>query len=139
MKLTDLPHSASIEVEIDQNTIEFPNGLPGFEDCKLFKLYQSEHSHYIFWLQSIDDSEVEFTLADPDLHKVSYELTLTEEEQSTLKIAAGDECSAAVILLQQGDNESTVMGNFSAPIVFNVTKRIGLQKQIIKSELLIRA
>jgi len=143
MKLTDLPQSASNEVKIDQNTIEFPNGLPGFEDCKHFKLYQSEHSTFIFRLQSTDDPDVRFTLADPDLHKVSYELTLTEEEQSMLKIDADDECTAAVILLRQAENnlteQNTIVGNFSSPIVFNVTKRIGLQKQIIKSELTIRA
>ena len=143
MKLT-LARFGSEEVEIDPDTlIAFPNGLPGFEDCKRFKLFHSGNSPVVFWLQSIDDAEVVFSLADPDLLNISYELTLTDEEQSTLNVAAGDELNIAVILSkQEGSNNaalSSVLANLRSPIVINVSKRLALQKPLHNAELVIRA
>ena len=142
MKLT-LARFGSEEVEIDPNTlIEFPNGLPGFEDCKQFKLFHSGASPVIFWLQSIDDSGVVFSLADPDLLKVSYELTLTADEISSLRVDAGDELHIAVILSQQAESnltaQSSILANFRSPIVINVSKQIALQKSLHDAELSIR-
>lgn len=142
MKLT-LARFGSEEVEIDPDTlIAFPNGMPGFEDCKRFKLFNSEGSTIIFWLQSIDDPSVVFSLADPDLLKVSYELTLTDEEQAALRVGAEDELHIAVILSQQPENnltaQSAIVANFRSPIIINVTKRIALQKSLLNAELSIR-
>lgn len=143
MKLT-LARFGSEEVEIDPNTlIAFPNGLPGFEDCKRFKLFHSGDSPIVFWLQSVDDAAVVFSLADPDLLKVFYELTLTAEEQNALCVAEGDELKIAVILAQGSENnltaQSAVLANLRSPLVINVTKRIALQKSLLNAELSIRA
>ena len=143
MKLT-LARFGSEEVVIDPNTlIAFPNGLPGFEDCKRFKLFHSGDSPIVFWLQSVDDLSVVFSLADPDLLKVSYELTLTDEEQSALRVEAGDELYIAVILSQQTENnvtaQSAILANLKSPIVINVSKQIALQKSLHNAELSIRA
>jgi len=143
VKLT-LARFGSEEVVIDPNTlIAFPNGLPGFEDCKRFKLFHSGDSPIVFWLQSVDDLSVVFSLADPDLLKVSYELTLTDEEQSALRVEAGDELYIAVILSQQTENnvtaQSAILANLKSPIVINVSKQIALQKSLHNAELSIRA
>jgi flagellar assembly factor FliW len=130
-------------VEIDPNTlIDFPNGLPGFEDCKRFKLLHSDKNPILFWLQSIDNPEVEFSLADPDLLKVTYELTLTDEEKSTLQVDAGDGLKTAVLLSQEEKHNiaaQSILANFKSPIVINMAKRIAIQKSFNSAELLIRA
>ncbi len=143
MKLT-LARFGSEEVEIDPSTlIEFPVGLPGFENCKRFKLFHSGDSPIVFWLQSIDDPAVVFSLADPDLLKVFYELTLTDEEQNALRVEAGDELNIAVILSQQAENnltaQSAILANLRSPLIINVTKRTALQKPLHSAELSIRA
>jgi len=143
VKLT-LARFGSEEVEIDPNTlIEFPNGLPGFEDCKRFKLFHSGDSPIVFWLQSIDDPAVVFSLADPDLLKVFYEFSLTDEEESTLRVGAGDELKIAVILSQQMESnltaQSGILANLRSPIVINVSKQIAVQKSLHDAELSIRA
>ena len=142
MKLT-LARFGSEEVEVDPSTlIEFPVGLPGFESCKRFKLFHSGDSPIIFWLQSIDDPGVVFSLADPDLLKVFYELTLTDDEINSLRVDEGDELHVAVILSQQAESnitaQSAILANFRSPIVINVTKRIALQKSLHDAELSIR-
>lgn len=136
VKLT-LPRFGSEEVEIDPDTlIEFPDGLPGFEDCKRFKLFHSGENPVIFWLQSVDDAGVVFSLTDPGLLKIFYELTLTDEEEGTLCVTEGDELNIAVIL-SQGEKSHTaaVQPNLRSPIVINISKRIALQKSLQDAEL----
>jgi flagellar assembly factor FliW len=141
MKIT-MENLESAEEKFDPNTmIHFPNGLPGFEDCKRFKIVHSEKSPIIVWLQSLDDPNVEFSLADPELLKVTYDLTLTDEENNTLQLEAGDGLKTAVLLSQQDKNDITeqsgILANFKSPIVINLSKRIAIQKSFSSAELLI--
>ena len=144
MKFT-LPRFGSEEVEIDPDTIiEFPVGIPGFEDCHHFKLFHREGKNpSVFWLQSLDEPDIVFSLADPDLLKISYELTLDDEEQRILRISPDDDLRIAVILLRQPAEGSIAPGNIQAntqaPIAINVTKRVALQKPLIDAEISIRA
>lgn len=145
MKMT-LPRFGSDEVEIDPNTlIEFPNGLPGFEGCKHFKLFHSVasvDSPVIFWLQSIDDPLVVFSLTDPEFLQIFYEMTLTDEELSTLQVESDDELQIAVTLARQEESnitvQSAIIANFRSPIIINVSKRIAIQKSLHNSESSIR-
>lgn len=143
MKMT-LPRFGSDEVEIDPNTlIEFPNGLPGFEDCRHFKLLHSGDNPAIFWLQSIDDPLVVFSLTDPESLLIFYDMALSDEELSTLQVEADDELQVAVFLARQEENnitvKSTIQANYKSPIIINVSKRIALQKPLHNSESSIRA
>jgi len=141
---TTITRTNSEEIQIDSNNfIDFPNGLPGFEDCKHFKLFHSEKSPVIFWLKSIDNPGVEFSLADPDLLNISYDLALTDQEQNTLKVESGDEMHTAVILSQQAENpgsvSSDIQANLKSPIVINVSKRVAMQKSFQNAGLSIHA
>ena len=144
MKFT-LPCFGSEEVEIDPDTIiEFPLGIPGFENCHRFKLFHREGKNpEIFWLQSLDDPDAVFSLADPDSLKISYELTLDDDEQRALRISPEDELRIAVILSRRTGECSAEIGgvraNMQAPITINVTKRVALQKPLIDAEISIRA
>lgn len=144
MKFT-LPRFGSEEVEIDPNTIiEFTVGIPGFENCRRFKLFHREGKNpSVFWLQSLDEPDVVFSLADPDSLKVSYELTLDDDEQRTLRVSPGDDLRIAIMLSRQMEEDGAAQGgiraNMRAPIVINVTKRVALQKPLIDAEISIRA
>jgi len=139
MKFT-LPHFGSEEVEIDPDTlINFPNGLPGLESCKHFKLFHSGDSPVIFWLQSIDDTSVVLSLTDPGSLQIFYDLALTDEEKSTLRIGADDDLQVAVILARQEESninmKNVAQANFRSPIIINVSKQIAMQKILQNSEL----
>ena len=144
MKFT-LPRFGLEEVEIDPDTIiEFPVGIPGFENCRRFKLFHREGKNpSVFWLQSLDDPGVVFSLADPDSLKISYELTLDDDEQRTLRISPNDDLRIAIMLSRQMEEEGTARGsiraNMQAPIAINVTKRVALQKSLMDAEISIRA
>ena len=144
MKVT-LPRFGSEEVEIDPDTIiEFPAGIPGFEDCHRFKLFHREGKDpSVFWLQSLDETDVVFSLTDPDLLGISYNLTLNEEEQQALRISPEDDLQIAVILSRPTTEDGAAIGgtraHMRAPVVINVTKRVALQKLLTDAEVPIRA
>lgn len=117
------------EIDIDpQSIITFPQGIPPFEHCQRYKLFHEEGKSSIFWLQSLDDADVLFSVTDPDLLNVSYEVSLTDEEQSLLQVTAGDELLLAVIVYKDGNADERLKVNTRAPIILNLSKRLGVQK-----------
>jgi flagellar assembly factor FliW len=129
MKFT-LTRFDSQQVDIDsENIITFPQGITPFDDCTRYKLFHEEGKNRVFWLQSLDEADLVFSLADPALFKLSYEVMLTDEEQELLKFEQGDELSLAVILFRDGETQDGAVNPVAkAPIVLNIDKRLGLQK-----------
>lgn len=128
MKFT-LQRFGAEEIEIDpQSVITFPLGISPFEQAQRYKLFHEEGKPSIFWMQSLDDADLLFSVADPDLLKVSYEVTLSEEEQALLQVAAGDELRLAVIVYRDDGATEPLKVNTRAPIVLNLSKRLALQK-----------
>ena len=123
-------------VDIDpQTVITFPEGIAPFEQSKRYKLFHEEGKPSVFWLQSLDDADLLLSVTDPDLLRVSYEVSLTEGEQSLLQVAAGDELLLAVIVYKPEDASAEPLRvNTRAPIVLNVTKRLGMQKLLQEFE-----
>lgn len=139
------------EQSIDPNTIiNFPNGIPGFEDQTRFKLFHQEgDSPLIFWLQSLDDENLTFSVAQPSIFNINYSFALNDAEEATLGIEdvadtlllvilhkdASDQHSAikslkthALSLLGATTDQPAIKGVIRAPLVINSAKRIGLQK-----------
>lgn len=119
-------------VEIDEKSvIEFPAGLPGFKDCRRFKLFNEEGKTNVLYMQSLDRAEVLFSLGDPALLNLTYEVLLTDDEQKLLESDPGDELLLLVIVYKDKNDESNpdiVKVNTLGPIILNVTKRRGMQK-----------
>jgi flagellar assembly factor FliW len=123
------------EVSIDpQSIITFPQGIQPFESQR-YKLFHEEGKASVFWLQSLDDPELLFSLTDPDMLSLSYEVSLSDEEQKLLQISSGDELILAVILYKDAEAASrSLQVNTRAPIILNVTRRLGLQKLLQEFE-----
>lgn len=123
-------------VDIDlQSVITFPEGIAPFVDCKRYKLFHEEGKPSVFWLQSLDDADLLLSVTDPDLLRVSYEVSLSEAEQALLQVAPGDELLLAVIVYKPEEaGMEPIRVNTRAPIVLNVSKRLGLQKLLQEFE-----
>jgi flagellar assembly factor FliW len=125
----------SEDISIPTDTIiTFPAGIPGFESCHRFKLFHEEGRPTVFWLQSLDDAEVSFSLTDPALLKVSYEVSLEPAEQDALQVAPDDELQLAVLLSRATNvsigNKAAVYAHTQSPIIINISKRLAIQKAI---------
>lgn len=121
------------DVDIDPHSIiTFPLGITPFEDSKRYKLFHEEGHPSVFWLQSLDDPDLLFSLADPERLHLSYEVTLSAEEQAALQVEAGDDLQLAVILYKGEDKALTA--NTRAPVILNTSKRLGVQKLLREFE-----
>lgn len=123
------------EVDIDpQSIVTFPQGIPPFETCLRYKLFHEEGRASVFWLQSLDEPDLLFSVTDPDMLSLSYDVTLSEAEQALLQVAPGDELLLAVILYKDEDSAKALKVNTRAPIILNISKRLGLQKLLREFE-----
>lgn len=122
----DSPRFGSLEVE-PSRVIEFPVGLPGFEDCKRFTLFHPEDgTHRYFILQSLDDPAVAFHIADPALFGFNYDIDLTDDEAKLIELGDPGQI-AVVVILMKGDGNFPLRANLNAPLVLNLESRRGLQ------------
>ncbi|NOQ15732.1 MAG: flagellar biosynthesis protein FliW [Methyloprofundus sp.] len=122
---------------VDPDTvITFPHGLPGFENDTRFKFFHQEGSDIVYWLQSLDNEEVLFSVAHPAQFNINYNFTLTDAEEALLKLDNVDDL-IIMMLLHKSDDESaqpTIKGSIQAPLVINGKTRIAIQKSLPKVE-----
>lgn len=121
---------------IDPNTIiSFPNGIPGFEDQTRFKLFHQEgENSLIFWLQSLDDESLVFSVTQPSVFNINYNFVLNDEEEATLGIEDPADTLILIILHKDESDKPTIKGAIRSPLVINSAKRIGLQKVLVHVE-----
>lgn len=124
------------KVEVDPDTVlTFPQGLPGFENLTRFTLLHEEGATTIFWLQSVEDPDVQFSVTDPNSFRVNYQVTLQDDETALLELT--DVADAAVMVMLSRDeatDPSGIKANFMAPLVINTKSRKGLQKALNQIE-----
>lgn len=124
------------EQTIDPNTIiSFPNGIPGFEDQTRFKLFHQEGSDpLIYWLQSLDDESLTFSVAQPSIFNIDYNLVLNDAEEAILGIEDTADVLVLIILHKDESDQPTIKGSIKSPLIINSVKRIGLQKVLTQVE-----
>ena len=117
----------------DERIIEFPSGLLGFPEHKRFALIQTGEENYFFWLQSVDEPNLAFVVADPAIFFKGYEVPLRDETRQELRL--GDEEGAErflqvfVICNKVGE---WLTGNLLGPLVVNAANR--LAQQVVLTE-----
>lgn len=129
----DSPRFGTLEVE-PSKVIEFPRGMPGFEDLHRFTLLHPDGEGdggaasagpTYFILQSLDDPTVAFHIADPARFGFNYEIMLSDEDAAMIKLA--DPAAAAVVVILVKESGGGVRANLNAPLVINLEERLGVQ------------
>ncbi|MDA8233881.1 MAG: flagellar assembly protein FliW [Clostridia bacterium] len=111
------------EIQINEDDIiNFPQGILGFEDIKRFIILSFEEQAPFKWLQALDDSDLAFVIAEPFLFFSDYEFDLSDEDQKMLEGSTIEQLGVYVILLMR-EKATDVSANLMAPIVVNLTKR----------------
>ena len=105
------------EIEYDpENTLQFPEGLIGFEDLRNFVVMPNEKDGPLFWIQSIDDPQVAFILTDPTSFYYDYKVVPDGREREKLGIDESEECLIVSVVSVPEDRRITL--NLAAPILF---------------------
>lgn len=117
--------------EIDPSSIiHFPQGLAGFEELHQFKLFHEEGKTSVFYLQSVEDPDVQLPVVNPDACQVNYECVISDEEAATLQLEDPADVAVLITLARRGGHDHGIHANFMGPIIINTDKRIGLQKHL---------
>lgn len=145
MQQFETTHFGTIEYN-PESVITFPKGiiqLDGFEQCTRYVLFHEEASSGVFhYLQSLDDAELSFTVVDPSLLSIDYEVTLSDEESALLKVEEGDEIDLLLMVYrpfvidgEEVKQDADVKAQTKSPLIINTSKLIGFQKIGLSSRL----
>ena len=134
-------------VEVDESTVvTFAQGLPGFEDCKRFKLFHEEgDAPRVFWMQSLDDASVLFSVVDPAEVGVRYEINLNDEEVAELALEKAEDAAVLIMVYRAADSaenahpllHSSLKFNVLGPLVLNLVQQRAMQKTGFKCDVVL--
>lgn len=120
----------TIEVAEDK-TIEFPQGLAGFEDLRRFAFLHPESDEPKYHiLQSMEDADVAFSIADPAIFGFSYEITLDDQQSALLGQSDAPDAVAddvVLVILAKDNDNAPLRAVLKAPLILNLKTRRGIQ------------
>lgn len=125
-----------LELE-DEHFIRFPEGLPGFQGEKTFVLIEPDLESPFSFLQSAEEADLTFLLADPFVFFPEYEFVLEDEVAEELKLSEKNPPRVFLIATVR-ENLSDMTVNLLAPLVINQNSRTGRQVILNKTEYTVR-
>ena len=108
----------------DDRVMTFTRGLLGFPDHSRFALISTGDDNYFFWLQSVDDPNLAFVVADPTVFFKEYDVPIREETATELMMTDPALAQVFVICNKVGD---WLTGNLLGPILVNAGNRLATQ------------
>lgn len=128
--------------EIEQETLlHFPEGLLGDSNNKDFKLFHKEGVEpdpIIFWLQSVDNPDIAYTIVNPSHLGFYFELALPDSDYQLLESQAPEDIMLMIVISGVEDGQmrvekegfTTINGNVTTPLILNLNSRKGIQRSI---------
>jgi flagellar assembly factor FliW len=125
-------------VEItEQDVIDFPEGLLGFNDYRKFVLLDDPNDEIFAWLQSCEEPGLAFPVLEPELFVSHYLYKLSKYDLEVLQLKSTEGTrSFAIITIPEDPTQMTA--NLKAPLIINVAARIGRQSVMQDSTLAIK-
>ena len=108
----------------DERIINLPHGLLGFPNHTRYALIQTGQENYFFWLQSIEEPNLAFVVADPSIFFKDYQVPIREETQEELQL---NDIAAAQVFVICNKVDEWLTGNLLGPIVVNAQNRLASQ------------
>lgn len=116
-------------LEINPNeTIHFPKGIPGFESCRQFAIFDADDTKPFQWLIDLDNPQTAFVIINPLLFRPDYKPKLFDNDLMEVGYTESDQLAFyAIVTIDDDPKKSTA--NLQGPLLINLTKKIG--KQIV--------
>jgi flagellar assembly factor FliW len=108
-----------------RDVLLFPDGLPGFEQCRHFVVLSDLAGGSLYGLSAVDGTEASFLAVDPRIVLPSYRCELSAGDRRRLQ--AGENASLLWLALVTMTDEESGSINLRAPIVINPERMIGFQ------------
>ncbi len=127
--------SKSDRIELS-DPLEFPAGLPGFEEHKQFIFESKAEMRPFLWLRSVDDPEVALPVISCLLLKKQVQLHISKKDLSLIgSPAEGD--IAPYYILRVDSKEGTITANTKAPVIINTRSMQGRQIILERDDLVV--
>jgi flagellar assembly factor FliW len=121
----------------DEDVIEFPEGILGFNDLRKFILLDDPNDEIFAWLQSCEVAQIAFPVLEPELFTQNYQILLTKHDLESIGLTKPEKIrSFSIITIPEDATQMTA--NVKAPIVINIEKRIARQIVLQDNNLAIR-
>jgi flagellar assembly factor FliW len=111
---------------LPEAVIDFPVGLPAFEEHRQFVLIEQPATAPVVFLQSLHSIEVCFYLAPVSAVTDSYDLELSHEDARLLALKQGDNEPVTLVILAATESGQAT-ANLLAPVVINAMTRRAVQ------------
>ena len=115
----------------EKELINFPWGVPGFEELKGYVLLEYKNGPFQ-WLQSVEDPRVAFVVCTPDFLGLVY--TAPDAKKKLIKLD-NDEDLVFLNIVSFDREKRAVRFHIKSPLLFNVAARIGYQWTMETDEL----
>jgi len=125
MPTAETAHFGPVEYAED-TVLEFPNGLPAFEQERKFIALRGDRYEPLLFLQSVATASLAFLAISVQSVVLDYQLELSDEDLSLL----GGEASPAeteALALVTVSPEGEVTANLQSPVVIHHRTRRGVQ------------
>lgn len=121
----------------ENKIIDFPAGLPGFEELRRFIIVEADNTKPIYWLQSIENKHIALPVIVSFAIISEYNIDIRENELEDLDLESkNDLLILNVVVIPEDVRKMTV--NLAAPVVINAKRGIGKQIIIDAAELPLR-
>ena len=107
----------------DDAVLQFPGGVFGFELCRRWLLLSDQAHGALFWLQSIDQQELSFSVVDPREFVTDYSLNLMSGQLDQI-YTQGEPLVVLSVLTRLGER---LVLNLKNPILINPRLSVGRQ------------
>lgn len=116
------------DVEIrEQQIIDFPDGILGFDDVRKFVLLDAhDENSPLKWLQAYDEPELAFVIIRPVDFMKEYELVVSMNDIEAVGAETAENLLVFAIVTIP-TNPSDMTANLQGPIIVNPDKRLGRQ------------
>jgi flagellar assembly factor FliW len=107
----------------EKKIINFSEGLVGLPDLKRFIIIDHKDTP-VKWLQAVDDPDMAFIVASPDIITTGYSINPDKTVRQHLRIDNDNDLVVLVILRVSGED---VIANLQGPLVINASNMRGAQ------------
>ncbi len=129
MPLFETKHFGALSYE-PESELDFPRGLPGFDDRRRFVAVRFDGSDPLIYLQSLEDPELCFITMPVLAADPAYRLKVSGEDLEEVELPAARQPrigDGVICLTVISVRESGPTANLLAPIVVNLRNRKAVQ------------
>lgn len=123
--LVETKHFGQIKVD-EAQIIIFPEGLPGFSGQRRFILLDIEQGSALKFLQSVDDPDLAFLVAEPLTFFPDYRVSVRPEDLAAIALEEPDG-GMVVAIVSVPEDFKKATANLKAPVVINPERSLAQQ------------